>query len=208
MRGAVSARVTMSDPNDPSLISICGEVLLSKACQTINFFYQDYHISGYQYNLIYYALSQDPYRLQVYEAFMPPTAGAYYYEKGLYLNRLMNHAHPFYKFALVHECTHAIEDFMTRKVVRTLDSEVAAFIAAALYERHNNPFSEALLNDLSVGDNQVFSVARRVVAGLDQPGITITPAAVAPLIQAVLKDPTEGPEISNNPLLTEMGYFT
>jgi hypothetical protein len=190
--------------NDPSLVSICGQVLLSSSCQRIDFFYQDFHIAGASFSMMFNSIAMDPPQLGVFDAFMPPGAGAFYHAGGLFLNRLMPHSDPYFKKAIVHECTHAIEDYFTRKIVRTVDDEAAAFIAEALFERHSTPVSAVLSDDS--GDD-VFSVARRTAAQFDQPGIRITPAMVQPLLQAIMNNSTEGSAIKDHPFAPMMGFF-
>jgi hypothetical protein len=171
-------------------------VLMSAACQQINFYWGALHVDGSAFSFIALALaSQSPNGIGVD---VNPTPHPGRRASAAYNSRLNKIIVPHANFptnafetnTIVHEATHAIQDVMLPNGMLKQLNEVSAFVAAALFNIYSAPdISGPYPFTPKPGD--IFDVAHQTAMPLvDNPGMRLMPEAASPLRKAILAHPT------------------
>jgi hypothetical protein len=169
-----------------------GNILMSDACQKIDFEYARFHLTWVNYTAIALsAISPDPKpdRLRVTVAGVPNNQDATYAPSR---NTITVKAWSFGATALaeqaviVHECTHAaIDQQRSPRTIRGGDGEIVAYIAQALFVTYSG-------QKFGSG-NRLFDAAQEVADSIkDKPGASLSVVEVARLANAITNSPAYG----------------
>ena len=188
------------DPN-PYFAPLCGDILMSSACQQINFYWAGQHIDGSGFCYIALALTSGG--IKVLEGTMPVNVGAFYSpdKNTITIPSSFDFSVDSNKMSIVHESTHAIQDAEIKGQLRGVDAEAAAFVAGALYII----YSGSSYSPTPGGTHPAFAIAQGIAQSISgNPGYAIDPTTMAPLRTAILGDPTYQ-FLSAHPNYTEDG---
>jgi hypothetical protein len=187
------------------------QVLLSQACQRINFRWGKLNVTAKAYRAAVLALNDS--RIDIFEAdgvghTLDPTAEASYIgnpESIIIRPHLDNHT-AFNRRAIVHEATHAIQDDqLSNEWVWRLDDEATAYIAEWLFVIHASPNRDRLISKPDPND-AIEPLAFEIAGALaDKPGASPDPAAMRRLGDAIFHDPTYSVTMALHPWIRDDG---
>jgi hypothetical protein len=197
--------------NDAALVAKVSHVLLSQACQRINFRWGRLHVTGKAFRAVVLALIDS--RIDIFEANgvdhkLDPDAEASYFGRSesivirphLNLHRISNQR------TIVHEATHAIQDDQLSDVwVWSLDDEATAYIAEWLFVIHASPNPDHLRSKPDPKDPiEVIALEiARALAG--RPGASPDASAMRRLGDAIFHDPTYSVQMVLHPWTRDDG---
>src|ERR1700722_7299316 len=197
--------------NDPALVAKISQVLLSKACQRINFRWGKLNVTAKAYRAVVLALNDS--RVDIFEAdgvghTLDPTAEASYIgnPESIIIRPHLDHHTAFNRRAIVHESTHAIQDDqLSGEGGWRLDDEATAYIAEWLFVIHASPNRDRLISkpDPNAGIAALASEIARSLA--DRPGAPPDPAAMRRLGDAIFHDPTYSVTMALHPWIRDDG---
>jgi hypothetical protein len=200
-----------NDINKVRLVAKMSDVLLSQACQRINFRWGKLQVTGKAYRAVVLALIDS--RIDIFEAdgvrhTLEPNAEASYIgnpESIIIRPRLNTHV-AFNRRALVHESTHAIQDDqLSDQWVWRLDDEATAYIAEWLFVIHASPNRDRLISKPDPND-AIESIAFEIAGALaDKSGASPDPAAMRRLGDAIFHDPTYSVTMALHPWIRDDG---
>ncbi len=197
--------------NDPALVAKVSQVLLSQACQRIDFRWGKLHVTGKAYRAVVFALVES--RIDIFEADgadhkLDPDAEATYIGNpetiiiGPHLN-----AHTAYnQRVIVHEATHAVQDDqLSDEWVWSLDDEATAYVAEWLFIIHSSPNPHHLRSKPDPNDAiEVIALEiARALAG--NPGGSPDASAMRRLGDAIFHDPTYSVTMALHPWIRDDG---
>jgi hypothetical protein len=197
--------------NDPALVAKVSQVLLSQACQRINFCCGKLNVTGKAYRCVVFALVDS--RIDIFECdgvdhTLDPDAEASYIgnPESIIIRPHLNPHIVFNQRALVHEATHAIQDDqLSGKWVWRLDDEATAYIAEWLFVIHCSPNRDRLISKPDPND-PIESIAVEIARTLaDKPGASPDPAAMRRLGDAIFHDPTYSVTMALHPWIRDDG---
>jgi hypothetical protein len=170
-----------------------GQILMSAACQRINFHWGPLHPDGSAFSFIALALaSKPPKGMGVAVMKLAANRGAQYNPTA---NRIEvpsagfgNSA--FDQMSIVHEATHAIADATTKSSMRGELEETAAFVAGALFNIYSAPALSGPY-PFTPAPGSIFQTAHNVAMQIAAtPGVALNPQIASPLRQQILGNPT------------------
>ena len=175
-----------------------GALLLSPACQKVDFYWGGNHITGGGFAFVALATASRPQgRHGISFVVRPQRAhvGASYDPASntvSFPTVSFGASDPWEKQSIVHEMTHAMIDEMSHgKHTRAVDDELCAFVAAGLFNiysaanPHLGPFPYA------APAGSIFATAHGVAMSVQgNAGYAISPTVAHPLRQAILASPT------------------
>ena len=197
--------------NDAALVAKFSHVLLSPACQRINFRWGKLHVTGNAYRAVVLALIDS--RIDIFVADgvthkLDDDSGASYTGKSeTIIIRPHFDAHTlFNQRVIVHESTHAIQDAqLNGKWVWGLDDEATAYIAQWLYVIYSSP-DPGHLRSRPRQDDPIDVTALEIARSLaDKPGASPDPAAMRRLGNAIFNDPTYSVDMLLHPWTRDDG---
>jgi hypothetical protein len=197
--------------NEPALVAKISQVLLSQACQRINFRWGKLNVTAKAYRAVVLALNDS--RIDIFEAdgvghTLDPTAEASYIgnPESIIIRPHLDHHTAFNRRAIVHESTHAIQDDqLSGEWVWRLDDEATAYIAEWLFVLHASPNPDRLISKPDPDDAIepiAFEIARTLA---DKPGASPDPAAMRGLGDAIFHDPTYSVTMALHPWIRDDG---
>jgi hypothetical protein len=197
--------------NEPALVAKISQVLLSQACQRINFRWGKLNVTAKAYRAVVLALNDS--RIDIFEAdgvghTLDPTAEASYIgnPESIIIRPHLDHHTAFNRRAIVHESTHAIQDDqLSGEWVWRLDDEATAYIAEWLFVLHASPNPDRLISKPDPDDAIepiAFEIARTLA---DKPGASPDPAAMRRLGDAIFHDPTYSVTMALHPWIRDDG---
>ncbi|HWY84410.1 MAG TPA: hypothetical protein VNY10_21185 [Roseiarcus sp.] len=138
--------------NDAALVAKISQVLLSQACQRIDFRWGKLHVTAKAYRAVVLALSDS--RIDIFEAdgaehTLDPNVGASYIgnPESIIIRPHLNAHTALNQRALVHEATHAVQDDqLNGEWVWRLDDEATSYIAEWLFVIHASPNPDHLIS--------------------------------------------------------------
>ena len=197
--------------NEPALVAKISQVLLSQACQRINFRWGKLNVTAKAYRAVVLALNDS--RIDIFEAdgvghTLDPTAEASYIgnPESIIIRPHLDHHTAFNRRAIVHESTHAIQDNqLSGEWVWRLDDEATAYIAEWLFVLHASPNPDRLISKPDP-DDAIEPIAFEIARALaDKPGASPDPAAMRRLGDAIFHDPTYSVTMALHPWIREDG---
>ncbi len=197
--------------NDARLVAKVSHVLLSQACQRINFSWGKLNVTGKAYRAVVLALINS--RIDIFEAdgvdhTLDPNALASYLgnPESIIIRPHLNTHTAFNRRAIVHEATHAVQDDqLNGEWVWRLDDEATAYIAEWLFVIHASPNPDRLISKPDSNDAIepiAFEIARALA---DKPGASPDPAAMRRLGDAIFHDPTYSVTMALHPWIRDDG---
>ncbi len=174
------------------------QLLMSAACQRIDFHWGRNHIDGSAFSFIALTLITKP-KAQHGISFVvkpqPPNVGASY-DPGS--NRVefptasFGSSDPWEKMSIIHEMTHAVIDLkMKRNSLRAVHDEICAYTAGALFNIYSAANPAAGPYPYVAAPSTIYSAAHDVARAIQgSPGTAINPTTVNPLRLAILASPT------------------
>jgi hypothetical protein len=197
--------------NDARLVAKVSHVLLSQACQRINFSWGKLNVTGKAYRAVVLALIDS--RIDIFEAdgvdhTLDPNALASYLgnPESIIIRPHLNTHTVFNRRAIVHEATHAVQDDqLNGEWVWRLDDEATAYIAEWLFVIHASPNPDHLISDPDQND-PIEVIAVEIARALaDKPGASPDPAAMRRLGDAIFHDPTYSVTMELHPWIRDDG---
>jgi hypothetical protein len=197
--------------NDARLVAKVSHVLLSQACQRINFSWGKLNVTGKAYRAVVLALIES--RIDIFEAdgvdhTLDPNALASYLgnpESIIFRPHLNTHT-VFNRRAIVHEATHAVQDDqLNGEWVWRLDDEATACIAEWLFVIHASPNPDRLISKSDPNDAIEATAVEIARALADKPGASPDPAAMRRLGDAIFHDPTYSVTMALHPWIRDDG---
>ena len=145
--------------NDAALVAKVSQVLLSQACQRIDFHWGKLHVTGKAYRAVVLALIDS--RIDIFEAdgadhTLDPDVGASYIgnPESIIIRPHLNAHTALNRRALVHEATHAVQDDqLNGEWVWRLDDEATAYIAEWLFVIHASRDPDHLISNPDPNDS-------------------------------------------------------
>ena len=197
--------------NEPALVAKISQVLLSQACQRINFRWGKLNVTAKAYRAVVLALNDS--RIDIFEAdgvghTLDPTAETSYIgnPESIIIRPHLDHHTAFNRRAIVHESTHAIQDDqLSGEWVWRLDDEATAYIAEWLFVIHASPNPDRLISKPDPND-AIETIASEIARSLaDRPGASPDPAAMRRLGDAIFHDPTYSVTMALHPWIRDDG---
>jgi hypothetical protein len=197
--------------NKPALVAKLSHVLLSQACQRINFCWGKLNVTGKAYRAVVLALNDS--RIDIFEAdgvdhTLDPGAEAAYVgnPESMIIRPHLNAHTAVNRRAIVHEATHAIQDDqLSNEWVWRLDDEATAYIAEWLFVIHASPNRDRLISKPDPND-AIEPIAFEIAGALaDKPGASPDPAAMRRLGDAIFHDPTYSVTMALHPWIRDDG---
>jgi hypothetical protein len=197
--------------NEPALVAKISQVLLSQACQRINFRWGKLNVTAKAYRAVVLALNDS--RIDIFEAdgvdhTLDPDAEASYIgnPESIVMRPHLDLHTAFNRRAIVHESTHAIQDDqLSGEWVWRLDDEATAYIAEWLFVIHASPNPDRLISKPDP-DDAIEPIAFEIARALaDKPGASPDPAAMRRLGDAIFHDPTYSVTMALHPWIRDDG---
>jgi len=197
--------------NDAALVAKISQVLLSQACQRIDFRWGKLHVTAKAYRAVVLALSDS--RIDIFEAdgaehTLDPNVGASYIgnPESIIIRPHLNAHTALNQRALVHEATHAVQDDqLNGEWVWRLDDEATSYIAEWLFVIHASPNPDHLISKPDP-DDPIEVIAVEIARALaDKPGASPDPAAMRRLGDAIFHDPTYSVTMALHPWIRDDG---
>jgi hypothetical protein len=197
--------------NKPALVAKLSHVLLSQACQRINFCWRKLNVTGKAYRAVVLALNDS--RIDIFEAdgidhTLDSGAEAAYVgnPESMIIRPHLNAHIAFNRRAIVHEATHAIQDDqLSNEWVWRLDDEATAYIAEWLFVIHASPNRDRLISKPDPND-AIELIAFEIAGALaNKPGASPDPAAMRRLGDAIFHDPTYSVTMALHPWIRDDG---
>ena len=197
--------------NEPALVAKLSQVVLSQACQRINFRWGKLQVTAKAYRAVVSALNES--RIDIFEAdgadhILDPGAEASYIgnPESIIIRPYLDPHTAFDQRAIVHEATHAVQDDqLNGEWVWRLDDEATAYIAEWLFVIHASPNPDRLISKPDSNDAIepiAFEIARALA---DKPGASPDPAAMRRLGDAIFHDPTYSVTMALHPWIRDDG---
>jgi len=168
-----------------------GRILMSDACQKIDFHWGRLHIDGSAFSFIALGLaSRPPHGIGCRVQHLKKNRGAQYNPTAnrIEVPKASFGTNPGEEMEVVHEATHAIADATTKSKMRGELEETAAYVAGALY---NINAAASISGPFPVTPTGIWLAAHNVALQIvGNPGYALSPIIASPLRQAVLTSPT------------------
>jgi hypothetical protein len=197
--------------NNARLVAKISHVLLSQACQRINFRWGKLQVTAKAYRAVVLALIDS--RIDIFEAdgvdhTLEPNAEAFYIgnPESIIIRPHLNTHVAFNRRAIVHEATHAVQDDqLSGEWVWRLDDEATAYIAEWLFVLYASPNPDRLISKPDP-DDAIEPIAFEIARALaDKPGASPDPAAMRRLGDAIFHDPTYSVTMALHPWIRDDG---
>jgi hypothetical protein len=170
-----------------------GQILMSAACQRIDFHWGPLHPDGSAFSFIALALaSKPPKGMGVAVMHLAANRGAQYNPTAnrIEIPSASFGTSAFDQMSIVHEATHAIADATNKGKMRGELEETAAFVAGALFNIYSAPALSGPYPFNPVGQG-IFQTAHSVAMQIaSSPGTALNPQIASPLRQQILGNPT------------------
>jgi hypothetical protein len=197
--------------NDARLVAKVSHVLLSQACQRINFSWGKLNVTAKAYRAVVLALIES--RIDIFEAdgvdhTLDPNALASYLgnPESIIIRPHLNTHTAFNRRAIVHEATYAVQDDqLNGEWVRRLDDEATAYIAEWLFVIHASPNPDRLISKPDPNDAIEATAVEIARVLADKPGASPDPAAMRRLGDAIFHDPTYSVTMALHPWIRDDG---
>lgn len=181
-----------------ALRSRTSQLLMSAACQRIDFHWGHNHIDGSAFSFIALSLITKPkgqHGISFVVKPQPPNVGASYdpatnaveFPTGSF-----GTSDAWEKMSIIHEMTHAVIDATSpRGSLRAVHDELSAYTAGALFNIYSAANPAAGPYPYVAAPNTIYSAAHAVALSIQaSPGTAIDPNTASPLRLAILSSPT------------------